>query len=158
LATKGGKMSTTIKSPESNTMDYDFLAFSFNGQHSLDDFHLYRTSDGDRYNSDITPTLSDITGESPSADGMYFFKTLHKQRVFNINFAFEKIDDLDIRNIKNWLNGKNIGDLWFSEEPYKVYAAKVTGTPSLKVIPFDETEIKDGILTTKRIYKGGGTV
>jgi phage-related protein len=38
--------------------------------------------------------------------------------------------------MKQWLNGKNIGDLWFSEEPYKVYSAKVTGSATITSIAF----------------------
>jgi hypothetical protein len=40
--------------------------------------------------------------------------------------------------------------LIFDERPYKIYRAKVTGTATIKHIPFDE---KNG-----RIYKGAGTI
>jgi phage-related protein len=48
------------------------------------------------------------------------------------------------------LSGKDVGDLWFEEEPYKVYSAKVTGQPSIKVIPFDGT--------SEREYRGEGSI
>ena len=38
-------------------IDYDFLAFSFGGKHSYDDFGIYRVIDGDRYNDDLNPPL-----------------------------------------------------------------------------------------------------
>jgi phage-related protein len=38
--------------------------------------------------------------------------------------------------MKQWLNGKNIGDLWFSEEPHKVYSAKVTGSATITSVAF----------------------
>jgi hypothetical protein len=72
----------------------DFLAFSFNGKHSWDDFHIYRTSDGDRYNENLTPTLTDKTAEVPGGDGMYYFGTTHKQRDFNISFAFDSLTEV----------------------------------------------------------------
>lgn len=140
--------------PSTASQDFDFLAFSFNGLHSWDDFKIYRVSDGDRYNTELAPQINDLTAENPSADGIFFFGSHHKQKVFNINFAFEEIDDTTIRSLKKWLNGKEQGDLWFEEEPYKVYTAKVTGTPTLKFIPFDKLE--NG--TTKRIYRGEGSV
>jgi predicted phage tail component-like protein len=124
--------------PTTASEDYDFLAFSFNGLHSWDDFKIIRVSDGDRYNTELGPQSQDKTAENPGGDGMYYFNTNHKQKVFNINFAFEEIDDLTIRNMKRWLSGKEVGDLWFEEEPYKVYSAKVTGQPTLKYIPFDK--------------------
>jgi hypothetical protein len=40
--------------------------------------------------------------------------------------------------MRTWLNGKGIHDLVFDECPYKVYSAKVTGTPQLKTICFEE--------------------
>lgn len=140
--------------PTTANGDYDFLAFSFNGLHSWDDFKIIRVSDGDRYNTELGPQSQDKTAENPGGDGMYYFNTNHKQKVFNINFAFEEIDDVTIRNMKKWLSSKELGDLWFEEEPYKVYSAKVTGQPTLKYIPFDKLE--NG--TKKRIYRGEGSV
>jgi hypothetical protein len=48
-------------------------------------------------------------------------------------------------------NGKEVQDLIFDEQPYKVYSAKVTGTPTLKTICFDD---ENG----KRVYRGEGSV
>jgi hypothetical protein len=46
---------------------------------------------------------------------------------------------------------KKIHDLIFDEVPYKVWSAKVTGTATIKYIPFAEG-------ATNRIYKGEGTI
>lgn len=140
-----------VKAPlNADSRDYDFLAFSFNGKHSYDDFGIYRVSDGDRYNTELTPQMNDKTVDNAGGDGTFFFGTTHKQKVFNVNFAFDHMDDETLRKMKQWLNGKEIHDLWFDEEPYKVYSAKVTGTATMKHIAFEE----DG----KRIYKGEGTI
>ena len=144
----------TIKVPKDTTADYDYIAFSFNNKHSFEDFGIYRTSDGDRYTEELQPTISDKTAEVNGADGMYFFNSHHKQKVFNISFAFKDLDDVGIRNMKNWLNGKEVAPLWFAENPYKVYMAKVTGQPSIKYIPFDEKKGND----TVRVYRGEGNV
>lgn len=130
--------------------DYDFLAFSFNGKHSYDDFGIYRVSDGDRYNTDLTHQMNDKTADNVGGDGMFFFGTTHKQKDFNVNFAFDHMDDVTLRAMKQWLNGKEICDLWFDEEPYKVYSAKVTGMATIKHIAFEENG--------KRIYKGEGSI
>jgi hypothetical protein len=53
--------------------------------------------------------------------------------------------------MKIWLDGREVGDLWFAEAPYRVYSAKVTGQPKLSVIPFPDP-------TWGRIYKGEGTI
>lgn len=143
-------MESIVRIPKNSTIDYDYIAFSFDNLHSYEDMGIVRVSDGDRYNDKLTPTLKDSTVDVPGGDGMYYFKTHHKQKVFDINFAFEDLDEAGITKLKKWLNGKNMGDLWFAEAPYKVYTAKVTGQPTLKTICFEE----DG----KRIYKGEGTV
>ena len=140
-----------VKVPSQEAQGMDFLAFSFNGKHSWDDFHIYRTSDGDRYNENLTPTLTDKTAEVPGGDGMYYFGTTHKQRDFNISFAFDSLNEVQLKELKKWLNGKEMGDLWFQEAPYKVWTAKPAGNSSIKYIPFDD---ENG----QRVYKGEGTV
>ena len=143
-----------VKVPSTANYDFDFLAFSFGGKHSYDDFGVYRTLDGDRYNIDLAPTLMDMTADLPSADGVYFFNTLHKQKNFNISFAFDDLSEEKMQEMKKWLDGKDLKPLWFEEAPYKVYTAKVTGQPQLKVVCF--TKLVNG--EKKRVYKGEGTL
>lgn len=132
------------------------------------DFHLYRVSSSKRYNDNLIPTLTDKTADVPGADGMYFFNTYYKQKQFTINVAFDKLNDADLREIRNWLNGKEIKDLIFDEFPQVAYKAKVTGAPNLKFVPFDEVTNKKTNNTTANIpvedptyasvYKGDGTI
>ena len=144
-----------VKVPSAEAQGLDFLAFSFNGKHSWDDFHIYRVINGDRYEENLSPTLTDKTAEVPGGDGMYYFGTTHKQKEFNISFAFDHLTEIQLREMKKWLNGKEMGDLWFSEAPYKVWSAKPTGNSSIKYIPFDELDEQGN---TVRIYKGEGSV
>ena len=62
------------------TRDYDFIGITFDGKHSIDDFGIYRTSDGNRYNENIIPPFNDKTADIPGGDGQYYFYTLHKPR------------------------------------------------------------------------------
>ena len=144
-----------VKVPSTASSDMDFLAFSFNGKHSWDDFGIYRISDGDRYNENLSPIMTDKTAENSGGDGMYFFGTNHKQKDFNITFAFDHLTDSQVQEMKRWLNGKEMGDLWFEEAPYKVWTAKVTGQPNIKYIPFDDYDENGNKI---RIYKGEGLV
>ena len=145
-----------VRAPRDTNADYDFIAFSFRNKHSVEDFGVYRVSDGNRYNEELSPTMVDKTAEAPGGDGMYYFGTTHKQKVFNIKIAFDNMSDDTLRSMKNWLNGKETGDLWFAETPYKVYTAKVTGTPQLKVLCFDKYNDEGNKIG--RIYKGEGTI
>jgi predicted phage tail component-like protein len=151
-------MASIVKVPKDNIADYDFIAFSFDGLHSYEDFGLYRTSDGDRYNENLAPQMTERTADNPARDGQYYFGTQHKQRVFDIKFAFENLTEAKLSGLKKWLNGKKVADLWFAEAPYKVYSAKVTGTPNIKALCFDEQYNDNGETKTRRIYKGEGSV
>jgi phage-related protein len=46
-----------------------------------------------------------------------------------VSIAFEELTEEKYRAMRQWLDGKGIHDLIFDEAPYKVYSAKVTGTP-----------------------------
>ena len=76
-----------VRLPRNQNIDYDFIAFTFKNKHSYEDFGIIRTSDGDRYNFNLAPTMTDKTAEVPGGDGMYYFGTHHKQKDFNISFA-----------------------------------------------------------------------
>jgi predicted phage tail component-like protein len=134
---------------EENTMadNFDFIGFTYNGLHSYTDFKIYRISDGSIYNDNLLPTMTDKTADVPGGEGQYFFNTQHKAKQFAISIAFEELDEAKYRDMRTWLDGKEIHDLIFDEHPYKVYSAKVTGTPQLKTLCFDD---ENG----QRVYKG----
>lgn len=132
------------------TRDYDFIGFTYGDKHSIDDFGIYRTSDGDRYNDNLIPQLTDKTADIPGGDGQYYFSSHYKPRQFSIPIAFDSLKEKQYQEVRKWLNGKEIKELIFDEHPYKVYSAKVTGTPQLKTICFYEGG--------ERVYKGEGTI
>ena len=41
--------------------DFDFMGFTYNGKHSYRDFGIYRTSNGDKYEESLIPTLQEKT-------------------------------------------------------------------------------------------------
>lgn len=114
-----------------------FLDFKY-GDFYASDFHLIRVSDGSRYNDNFLPTLTDKTTEIPGGDGMYWFNTYYKQRQISVNVAFDSVTETDLRGIRNWLNGKQVQPLIFDEHDDRQYFAKVTGSPQLKYVAFDE--------------------
>ena len=144
-------MASIVKVPNNRTFDYDHIAFTFNGKHSVEDFGIYRVSKSNFYDEELTPTLQDQTAEAPGMEGLYYFNTKHKQRVFNIDIAFEGLTERKLQDMKKWLDGKTVADLWFAEAPYKVYSAKVTSIPKLQYVVFPD-EING------RVYNGTGTI
>lgn len=129
----------------------DFVGFSYGKWHCIRDGHVWRTSDGSRYNTNLIPTLTDKTIDAPGADGQYYFNSFHKNRTFSINFAFDELSESGFRSLRQVFNGKDIKELIFDERPYVAYDAKVTGTPTIKALCFDD---ENG----NRVYKGEGTV
>ena len=128
----------------------DYIGFTFNGVHS-DTLGIKRTSEGSRFNENLLPTIQDKTVQVPGGDGMYHFVSYYTQRQFNISYAFDALTEEQLAKIKALFGDKKIHELIFDETPYKVYQAKVTGSASIKHIPFAEG-------ATNRIYKGEGSI
>ena len=127
----------------------DFCGFTWRGDHSSK-YGIVRVSDGSRYNDTILPAFQDTTQKMPGSDGTLYWESFYTNKTFPINIAFDHLTEDDYRKLRQWLNGKDRGELVFDEVPYKAYTVKIKDPPQLKTICFME----DG----KRIYKGEGTI
>ena len=123
-----------------STFKGDFLGFSYNGVH-CSELGIFRVSTGDRYQISLSPTSKLQTVEVPGADGTYYFGKRFTQKTFKIDFAFDHVNDEQLRRIKQLLNTKGIHELIFDADPYKVWDVQINGVPQLKTIPFDEGNI-----------------
>ena len=134
----------------------DYIGFSFGKKadgtpmHSSD-LGIVRTSNGSRFDENLLPTMQDKTVPVPGGDGTYYFGSYYTQRQFSVSFAFDSLTEEQVATLKSHFGDKKIHDLIFDERPYKVYRAKVTGSATLKYIPFSEG-------ATNRLYKGEGTL
>ena len=128
----------------------DFISFSYNGIHSSD-LGIVRVSDGSRFNEDLLPSSQDKTVQVPGGDGTYYFGSYFTQKPITLSYAFDRLTESQIEYIKELFGDKKIHPLVFDERPYKTYWAKVTGSSTLKYVPFGDRELG-------RIYKGEGTV
>ena len=128
----------------------DYMGFTYNGKHSSE-FGIVRISDGSRFNENLLPTIQDKTVQVPGGDGTYYFGSYYTQKPFSISFAFDDLTEEDLAAFQAHFGDKQIHDLIFDERPYKIYSAKVTGTASIKYIPFAQGE-------TNRLYKGEGSI
>ena len=133
----------------------DYLGFSFGYKadekpmHSSD-LGIVRTSNGSRFDENLLPTMQDKTVQVPGGDGTYYFGSYFTQRQFSIPFAFDGLTEEEFENLKRHFGDKKVHDLIFDEKPDRVYRAKVTGTATIKHIPFD--------VKGETIYKGEGTI
>ena len=128
---------------------HDFCGFKWRGEHSSN-HGIVRVSDGSRYNDTILPAFQDTTQKMPGSDGTLYWESFYTNKTFSINIAFDHLTEDAYRKLRQWLNGKDRGELVFDEAPYKAYTVKIKDPPQLKTICFME----DG----KRIYKGEGTI
>lgn len=162
----------------------DFTGFIYNGKTS-EELGVTRVSEGSRYSEQLLPQLKDISVDPEGTDGSLFFSTNYKTKTITLNLAFDSVTETQLRQLRNTFNGRQPRELIFFERPYKVYDAKVTGTPELKVVCFDERVVSNGATynlgandpikcaipgdngnrtaisiaeTPIRIYKGEGTI
>ena len=128
---------------------HDFCGFKWRGEHSSD-HGIVRVSDGSRYNDTILPAFQDTTQKMPGSDSTLYWESFYTNKTFPINIAFDHLTEDDYRKLRQWLNGKDRGELVFDEAPYKAYTVKLQSAPQLKTICFNEDN--------QRIYKGEGTI
>ena len=146
-------LNTGNESTNSNTIiskNRDYIGFTFGKFHSSD-FGIVRTSNGSRFDESLLPIIQDKTVQVPGGDGTYLFGSYFTQKQFEVAFAFDNLDEQRFAELKTWLGDKKIHDLIFDETPYKAYRAKITGSATIKYIPFEEGN-------TDRIYKGEGSI
>lgn len=132
----------------------DFISFSYNGVHSTE-LGIVHVTSSDRYADALLPAIQDKAVQAPGNDGTYFFGSYYTQRQFILNVAFDEVSEDQIRLARKLFGDRQSHPLIFDEEPYKVYYAKVTGTPQYNYIPFNNQE--EDKITRPRIYKGEGT-
>ena len=127
-----------------------FTGFTFNGVHSSD-LGITRVSGSNLYSSNILPNFQDISAAVPGGDGTYYWGSNFTQKPFPVSIAFDNVSEIQFRRLKTVLSTKDISDLIFDEEPYKVYSAKIQSAPQLSWICFNDDE-------GRSIYKGNGTL
>ena len=130
--------------------DFDFIGFTFNGQHSSE-FNLLRISDGNRYEDTLVPNLSNETAEIPGGLGSYYWGEQIKSREFKIEIAYDNVGELEKRQIKRWLHPDDkLHELIFDEKPYVKYWVKCNREVVSKELCFNDNG--------KRVYKGEMTI
>lgn len=150
-----------------------FLGFTYNGRHSSE-LGIVRINTGNRAEMPLSPSFKDSTAEVPGGKGLYYFNTQIQQRQFTINFAFDDLDEEDVRELREWLNPLGQGELIFDEEPYKAYTVKPNTQPKLSYLVFDReittTDPERGendppviylpsiVTSSGRVYKGEGAI
>ena len=127
----------------------DFLDIAFCGRWASSS-KLTRVNSGNRYDYAIMPTLNDKRAEMTGNDGTILLNSSYKRKQFNIQFAFDDLVLADIQRIKDWFNIEGEQSLVFNESPDWKWKVRITGTPQIKYVPFDENG--------STVYKGELTI
>lgn len=145
----------------------DFISFTYNGVHSTD-LGIMQVTASNRYTDQLLPTIQDKTVQVPGGNGTYFFGSYYTQRAITINIAYDSVTEAQLREMRRVFSADTVHELIFDDEPYKIYYAKITGTPQLTYIPFDSEDAiasrghdRYGRITQniyERVYKGEGTL
>jgi hypothetical protein len=134
----------------------DFTGFIFNG-HLSSDLGIIRTSNGDRFDMNLSPDFDNDVVEGKGRDGSLYFGKDFTKKEFSIPFAFDSLTEEKLRELSDVFVGAfeedELCSLIFCETPYKEWLVSFSSAPVLHFVPFDEYEI-DGEL--HRIYKGEG--
>lgn len=130
--------------------DYDFIGFTYNGYHSIDDLGIYRVSSGNKFTLDM-PTIQDQITDIAGGHGQSLIHSVHTDRKIAVNFVFDSLTEEGIRNLQKVLVINREAELVFDEYPYRAYDVILSRPPVLKCIPFDD-------INGQRIYKGEGIV
>lgn len=118
-----------------------FLGFTYNNIHSST-LGITRISSSARYNDTLIPTLKDVTTDIVGVSGVVYFGTTYVKRALSVSFAFDGLTEEQISRIKILWHDRQIHDLIFDEQPYKVYSAKITGTTSIKHLQFVDNGVE----------------
>lgn len=135
-------LSVRVKGELMNIIKGDFLGFTFGDFHSSE-LGITRISEGNRYNENLLPIIKDDSTNIIGADGVYYFGSTYGEKTHNISFAFDELTETQFRTLRTVFGNKSVCNLIFDEVPYKVYKAKVTGTPSLNYLCFNSPENSD---------------
>lgn len=138
----------------------DYVGFTIDNIHSSD-LGILRISSGNRYSDISIPTFSDRVVQVGGRDGTYYFGSNFQKKDIVINFAFDNLNEQQIRRIQTlWLDNK-MHKLVYDETPYKYYNVKLSSPIEFKYLTFDEynmqppTELDNA---KYRVYKGEGVM
>lgn len=103
------------------------------------DLGFVRTSDGSRYNKNLHPTIEDRAVQVPGGHGNYYFGMFWRDKDFSIPIAYDEMTETQMRAITLLFAGdRKMWDIYFDEEPYKVWHVKITSPVQLNYICMDE--------------------
>lgn len=147
MANKG--VGNLLSNGENGFYTEDFIGFTFNGVHSST-LNIVRTSNGDRFDDNLSPDFDSTTVEVEGMDGTLFFGGHYTKKSYPLDIAFDSVTEEQLSKIQNLFSDRKVRPLILDETPYKTYYVTIDGSATIHYIPFDV----DG----ERVYKGEGNI
>lgn len=134
-----------------------FLDFSFGGKW-IDEFNLMAYCKDSTMNRSGSAPFSDLTSSYDIMDGQYYHGTHYEPFKLSLDLISDGIDEQVLQNFLYWFAGGKTRELVLAEHPNRAIMARVSETPELQVLPFEQKiNITMGGLeytTSTTLYKG----
>lgn len=145
---------------EGNRLPYcerSFISFTYGGRH-IEDFGAIAVTEGDRWSHPMYAEFSDITNNPEVYDGQLYWDTHHGANTWELQLSTDCMTEQNLNDFKNWFKPGVIRELILAEHPNRAIMARISGTPSMSVLPFEEREevlLGSNTYTLKTtVYKG----
>lgn len=142
-------------------MDRSFISFSFGGK-VIEDFGIIRVTGGDRVNDIIYADFQDITQQYNVLDGQFYWGTHIKPLEVSFTLSTDGMTQRQLDDFKHWFAPGKTRELILAQHPNRAVMARVSGVPSMSMIPFKSSQKKKIARTsyqiTTTLYKGDITL
>lgn len=126
-----------------------YLGFMFGGVHSSE-LQVIRIIEN-RIEEELTVPREAKIMQIPGGNKGLFYGLNWMVKEVSVRIAYDNMSELSRRKMAQLLIPNKLQKLTFDEKPHITYWAKVSDSPQLTYVPFDDDELG-------RVYKGEGTI
>ena len=119
-------------------MNRAYISFSYGGKY-IEDFNLLATM-GDRLSKNIYADFEDATSNYDTLDGQYYWGTHFTTNQLEFTLSTDGMSQTDLEKFKMWFKPGVERELILAEHPNRVILARVSATPTISMIPFEQIE------------------
>lgn len=156
----GIQVQSAVKDGQGKPLPYvgkQFISFKYGGK-AIEDFDLLVIFKSDRLEKGAYASFNDTTTEQAELDGQMFWHSNFKANNLTFNLATDGMTSIQLEEFKNWFQPGIERELILSEHHNRAILARVSDTPQLSLLPFEEKiEVKIGeqiLETSTSLYKG----
>ena len=148
-------------------MNRSFISFSFGSKKDndnvdvpvyIEDFNLIATISGDRLEKQGYAEFEDLTTEYEVLDGHFYWGTHYTNHELTFELATDGMTQKELDSFLHWFQPGKTRELILSEHPNRAIQARVSTSPELHLLPFEQPTIKkiagQEYKTSTTLYKG----